>query len=708
MMLWIDDEDATLKIPPVRPNDVIGIDISSGSNILNVTTKCGLDPLRDNQSSSPRKAKLSKGKLSRASLYQPKKFQTKSMSKGDPFLPSVISDESPFADYPVKNSRKKPSDCKCKGLGYNLSPSALLPDEMRQQWGAGVFGKPSTPNSRNSAGAGVQPFSYSLTLYKGECDKAKCVNTCRCDHTINNQVHVSPPAPVLSPAIPSVRPPSDIMICQSCFQNPCSCSELPQQGFRMPSKNEGRKIKTSLKTPLLKSRDNILATATPTLRKFPCYDCKENSNIISTANFNKNSTSTSTIAMDRSYVSPSYDSGYFKAGFSCGQRSNRMSYSQGYDPGEFSDMTKDTLTPKVRHHHLAKPPRRVLTDITNISNSDPSASTNMYHEKTKILPRTHSSQMVLVGNRNQSCSCESCRPVRSFLSRTDSMDFTQNQTHPIVQPVGLGIPNYKSSSMTLSQKRYQPYSTNPYSYSHNSRPVYQSSDMYSCPSPEFEYDGQRYQLPQASSTPLALAHDMNEIEASLSFLDNDLLSPASNSPEETKDITEMSIKDTVDFFVNMKSPFVSATTSIEETFGGIDGITPNYSPSYSFDDDLPSPCQQMRTACFCSLPNCPGTVHGHHQPGEATFQFPDQLAPFPQPPQLQSHPPQPPQLQSHPPQPQLIQPKMNRSNNNKRSQNFQIDSSRPLPPQSMSLLYSSLVSDLEDELRSAVENIPTD
>ncbi|XP_005105155.1 uncharacterized protein LOC101857586 [Aplysia californica] len=716
-MLCADDEDASLKTPPVRPNDVIDIEVSPCGNFLPVVcSNSGSDQRKHCQGCLPGKTKKAKGKAKLPTcLSRAKKRQTDPMSRGDPFLPSVISDESPFADYPVKNSRKKPSDCKCKGSGYNLSPSALLPEEMRQQWGAGVFGKPTTPSgiSRSAMSPGAQPVCSSIV----PCNSAEVDNTSivqqyasagKCDPSPNP---TPTPTPVLSPVAPAVRMSSDMANnkCQFCFQNNslCTCFDFSHQGFRMPTKNDGRKVKIGLRTTLGKNKDIGISvplsgkTASPAMKRIPCYSCKEHSNIISTSNFNKNGTSSS-LALERSYISPSFDSGYFKAGFSCGRGPNRarnsfsgMSLSKAYtsSSGDFPGMTKATFTPKVRNRQLARPPHRMLSNISAPSlmpGEDLTSTPGMYKRSSKTLPRSGGSQMLVLGNSSHGCSCDTCRRVPSFMSRLDSsLDYPPSHSQQMVPPVLMSSsssqkykPAVASSSVSLSsQKRYHPYSTGPYAYSQSSsRSLYQSPDMHSCPSPPYEYESHRFPASQlSSSTPLSLAQDMSAFEASFSYLDNDVFSSPANSPGEVKDILDLSIKDTVEFFVSMKSPFVSSSPSPMPRSAN-ESIPPMYSSSLTQEDESLSPGQPVGlSSCFCSFSNCPGS-----------FQ-----APPPQPVEMSfTEQPQPPPPQPHRP--------------SRRPHSYPMGRSRSHPSQSVSLLYSSLVSDLEDELRSAIENIPTD
>ena len=691
MMFDLYDEEAPLKTIPVRPNDVMNIRAPKFRNTLQAQGKKVIH-FQKVKKISTLKTDAIENQISKQSLPQTKKVN--SMSRGDPFLPSVISDESPLVDYPVKNSRKKPTDCKCKGSGYNLSPSALLPEEMRQQWGVGDFGRPSVPSFSNSISTATQPLTYSLSLCRprsnGDSQNIKLMNYER-----NDQKHfpipISSSAPILSSFV-SNKSSSESAYCQICFQSSCTCHDHHHQGFRLPVKNDGRRLKTSLKSQVVKNKENLIASNMSSgMKKLPCYDCKENNNIISTSNFHKSSSSTSSmssLSQERSYASPSYDAGYFNAVMSGSQKPSHVNNSQTYDPGEFSDMTKDTLTPKVRHHHMKRSARRSFPEMMtpSVISSDQNIHSNVpVYERNRILPRTNSqSQMLSMGDRPQFCSCESCRPIRSFISQGDSSNYTQNHT----QTIGSSIPmqsatpmqHYKSPSMPVQQKRYHPYVTNPltnpYTYSNNSRPVYQSSDLFACNSPEFDYETQNF--PQTSSMPISIPKDISALEASLSYLDNDSFSSPANSPGEVKDILDLSVKETVDFFVSMKSPF-TCSEPLAETFN--DNLpSSSYSLPFLMSDNTLSPPQQMSNFSNC-VPSSQGT------PSREVYS--KQHIKMPQ-------------------YPMHLQPVFPRTNSSRPQPNYSMSRSKPLPAQSMSLLYSLEVSDLEDELRSAIENIPTD
>ena len=131
--------------------------------------------------------------------------------------------------------------------------------------------------------------------------------------------------------------------------------------------------------------------------------------------------------------------------------------------------------------------------------------------------------------------------------------------HPHGQNPYPGHLQYKAPLVT-PHKRYQPYTQSGFSYQNNSRQLYPTTDMFNCTSPAgFDNDPQNYGAP-ASNSSFMVPKDYSALEASLSYLDNDAYSPTA-FPGEVKDVMDLSIKETVDFFVNMKSPIVPWTQS---------------------------------------------------------------------------------------------------------------------------------------------------
>lgn len=544
-MFSLDEDDSVLRTKPVSPNEVLVI-----SSLCKRSQKLDKPYCQTQNNKFTRvieKDKANKSKETKIVCFPAKNGQPNVMSKkGDPFLPSLAPDESPLVEYPIKHSRKKPSDCKCKGSGYNSSPSTLLPEEMKQQWGAGVFGKPTYLNSRISITSGGHCFTNSYAVHRTEDN---CVNGSYLKSASNSQ-NSSQTTRMFAPNHIDTKKQGETSQCHMCLESSCICNDFPLHGFRTPSKQEGRKMKTSAKAQTSKNRETNIVQVLPSIKKVPNYDCKENSNIISTVNYTKNIPTSTALDRKPPYnytIPPSYDNGYIKAGFSYGQKSSRACYNQTYDPGEFS-----ALTNKVpRSPHTMHRSRRVLSDMN--MNTPPfmqNETHNSSYDRSQNFLQHCGAQVPMMSSKSQNCSCSACRSTGNFIPGMDSIEFPITQPHQIMPPAVMShMQNYKQAPTMSTQTRFHPYSANNFQSYQRPQSLYNSPDVYSCQSPEFDFDSQPYQVPLVSSTPLSLAQNMNGNEDPFQGFDSDVLFPEVNGHEDSKDILDLSIKDTVDFFV---------------------------------------------------------------------------------------------------------------------------------------------------------------
>ncbi|CAG5134195.1 unnamed protein product [Candidula unifasciata] len=645
-MLYTDDDDPTLKTPVVRPNDILDIDISPVTSAASVCWQYGFD-CKEALQEAVSKPKV-KGKKASGDLHSKGGVHMGSpVKRGDPFLPSVFPDENPIADYNVKkNSRKKPSDCKCKGSGYNLSPSALLPEEMRQQWGVGMFGKPTLSRSNvisssaccNKRDADAKSSQPNMVRAGDGCASSSCC----------------------------------VLRCKSCMRDPCACSEIftKADGFRIPEINVTRKQKTSTKTAMPKSKENksmnslLLGNtnSVSVLKRVTVYN-KDNNNIISTSNFHRNNTSS---VPGAGHSSSTTEMNGYKSGLMASQSSSIRRSLNGSLAGNTRKLnysTHEHLTTFPRARHRQQQPvqtRRHLPSVT----SPPILATTGLRVPSSMLenksPMSRSaSQMFMMGN--QGCTCDSCRQRANLMSKMEELGFSTSHAQQMLPSFMLeASQRYQSAilrSALSTSGRYAPYNVPGYSrYGHTSSSVYCSPERYQSSSPSvYNYSdspGMKSQT-ATSTTPLSVAHQANNIDTS--YLDSSISLVASPTFSGFgEDITDLSIKDTVDFFVSMKSPFLKFSSAAPpEAFSvlcssmssGEHSVSPRYNTSSS--------------PWYCSAGVCGSSYTMSPVSREAVYD------------------------------------------------SYHKSEVSEAQTQPMSLLYSSLVSDLEDELRCAIENIPT-
>ncbi|XP_059172215.1 uncharacterized protein LOC131953177 [Physella acuta] len=648
-MFCAEDDDATLKASVVRPNDVLDIEVSPIAGLPPTCLSTSNDLTKNGAKLKVKEKRVTKGNITKISSP---------MKRGDPFLPSVFSDENPIADYTIKkNSRKKPSDCKCKGFGYNLSPSALLPEEMKQQWGVGMFGKPSLvkPNTSVSISNTNVPIPTVANNKEGEPKL--------------NQISLNR----TSSGCPSSK---CVMRCKVCSKDPCLCIDITttHEGFRVPDSNDRRKQKTTAKPTSFKCKETkspgpiILGSTNnaPVLKRIACYSSKDNSNIISTSNFNRNNTN----SFNGHTPLPS-DVNCFKNTIPVQQNSlggNRCQNLNGnvscnvksYCCTSCDDDPRD-LAPKARHRPPSMVPKRLLANITPstmLSNSSMSSSNSSGYDAKKNYSR-NAAQMLMLGT--QCCKCDSCRRRASLMSRMEALRFSSSHAQQMFSPfLYAASQKYQPVSMQPSLStpgRYAPYTVPNYGYTRSTGSVYRSPEQYRCSSPSYYDYADIPSIRQPfSTTPLSMVHEINKIDNSYIDSENSLPSPPSAAFVE--DITDLSIQDTVDFFVSMKSPFVNSSPSPVS-----DSSSAAYTSLSPIDRCPTSPpiFNNVPSSCYCSTGMCSSSYSLPHFMREINY--------------------------SEPP-----------------SHKFTTHEATSQP---MSLLYSSLASDLEDELQCAIENIPT-
>ncbi|KAI8773773.1 hypothetical protein BgiBS90_024958 [Biomphalaria glabrata] len=643
-MFCTDDDESNLKATVVHPNEVLDIDVSPGVK----TPPSSLFSGAADQPKNENKAKYKERKSIR--LTTP--IKTSAMKRGDPFLPSVFSDENPIADYTIKkNSRKKPSDCKCKGFGYNVSPSSLLPEEMRQQWGVGMFGKPTLIKTNSVTPACTTNNHVVITPSSKECE-LKC-----------NQVNINRNGTGCSSS-------KCVLRCKNCREDPCLCTAINRsiEGFRIPDNTDRKKQKNiaknngSLKSKdMNKSPNPVVLTGnsncTTLIKRIPCYNSKENSNIISTSNFHR-----TPMEPPSSHNVSIAESVSFKGGLATsfvGARpinpaETQTSSLKGYRREDI------TLSQRARHRHHPFPTRRILANISPspiLTSSNISGSSGGYERKKTLSMSTP--QMIMMGS--QSCACESCRRRASLVSRMEAMGFSTQAQQMLSPYLFTSTQRYQPvlmSSPLTSSNRYAPYTLPSYGYTRNSGSIYRSPERYQCSSPTYyDYsDISSYGRQPFSSTPLSMANEINKIEAS--FLDSENSLPSPPSSGYVEDITDLSIQDTVDFFVSMKSPFVNSSSS------PVSDSSPGMYSTMSPVDRCTSPNFPSRSmSCFCAAGNNTQSFSIAQYKRDSGFGEP--------------------------------------------SSNTKYNSNHEPASQPISLLYSSLVTDLEDELQCAIENIPT-
>lgn len=642
-MLYADDDDQSLKTPVVHPNDILDIEASPVINTVSSSWQYGFD-----SQGTPQEAQ-SKPQVKKATdhnfNYVLRARSDSPMKRGDPFLPSVFPDENPIADYNVKKgSRKKPSDCKCKGFGYNLSPSALLPEEMRQQWGVGMFGKATLPKSSIIT-------STSTCITKDTDPKGTQANIAR--NTSSNCV----------------------LRCKNCMREPCICTDIcttQHDGFRIPETSATRKQKHSMKGPLPKGSENnnlgsVLLGSTNSallLKKVTFYNGKDSTNTISTSSFHRNGSSS---LPQNGHSLPATDLNGYGCGMSSLQ-SNRGGNRCRSLNGNISCSTKKfcyagqeecAASSRARHRQQPVQPRRHVTSVS----SPPVISITGLSMPSSTLEKSASmtrggSQMLMMGS--QGCACDSCRQRANLMSRMEELGFSTSHAQQMLPPFMLAASQrYQTATLRsalTSSGRYTPYNIPTYGYAHSSNTAYSSPERYQCSSPSlYDYsDSPGLKCQPLAGTPLSMAQEMSKIDTPYQDNENPTSPPFSGFGE---DITDMSIKDTVDFFVSMKSPFVkfSSLTSSDACPGMCSSLCPG-------EQCLSPPNFSSRSSTwFCTTGTCASSYAMSPVRRESIYR-------------------------------------------ESVTQKFDVADGQAPP---MSLLYSSLVSDLEDELRCAIENIPT-
>ena len=697
-MFCAEDDDSP-KTPIVHPNDVLDIEVSPVAQpfLLLPPTSSEQGAQRTDNTTGVFAHLTTKQKLKKSSKHSSincttRKITAASMKRGDPFLPSVFSDENPIADFTVKkNSRKKPSDCKCKGFGYNLSPSALLPEEMRQQWGVGVFGKHIAVRPSSSANSGGLHNSYLASIScandieASRCSANRLPSACYSEtlssgntNNSNNTNNISKE----SGEFCAYR-------CMRCMQDSCICAEMGQvrDGFRIPDYNEKRKQKIASKGMCYKGKDpkaspcgavNNALSSTP-MKRSACFNSKEHSNIISTSNFPRNSPS----PVHMPYPSYMYSSDPIgmapspslmksvSASKIClsATEPHMLSKSNGFVNGEYLNLPRPSPVPSV--------PRRVVANISaapiiSTGSLDANAQNNFQTPKKPMLPRGVTPTRRII---SQDCDCDSCRRRSNLMSTMEALGLSTSNSNQTVPPLLLTRHQRFNHSRIQSfpiPSRYSPYRIPSFSYKSTLRDVYGSPESYGRSSSPFYDYGESTGLgpPVLASTPLPMSQDLSVLDTSSLYLDNvgSSMSPASmhSGSWMVDDITDLSIQETVEFFVNMKPPIITSVPSPQS-----DTSSDMFPPSPG-EPRCSSPCLTSGSgSCFCSghrgISNW-GTQQAIDRPygRDGLMSFND--------------------------------PSHGRFSSGENGHS-------PYPPSSM--LYSSLVSDLEDELRCAIENIPS-
>ncbi|GFO03071.1 hypothetical protein PoB_002957600 [Plakobranchus ocellatus] len=698
-MFYAEDDDDSPKTPIVHPNDVLDIEVSPAARtfLLLPSASCKERTVTDGYSVaesftlSSTKQRFKKNSKSNSLTAPARKQTTASMKRGDPFLPSVFSDENPIADFTVKkNSRKKPSDCKCKGFGYNLSPSALLPEEMRQQWGVGVFGKHipiKSSSSANSNGlSNSQAASIALT---NDGDSARCsaprIGSACYNNSITSQnnINTNNSNNVSSGAFWPFR-------CRSCTHDPCLCVEMGQirDGFRIPDYSEKRKQKLASKSINSKGKDTktsvssvIGSTFTSSqIKRSACFGSKDHSNIISTSNFPRNSPSP--VHMPCPGLFYNSDLMGITSGSSVGKPVPASKVCPSvcepimlHKGSGYLDTCNEHLNVS-RTNSLPSMSRRVIANISpapiiSSGTLDAAMPHNFQVSKKSGLSRSVTPTRRII---SQDCACDSCRRRTNLMSTMEVLSLSTADPQQTMPPFLLTRPqryNSRAQSQPFAN-RYSPYRIPSFSYKSTLRDVYGSPESYKrSDSPFYDYGESTVGLgPSTYGTSMSGSQELSGLDASALYLDCDssAMSPPSmhSGSWMVEDITDLSVQETVEFFVNMKPPIITSIPSPQS-----DSSSDIFSPSPG-DHRCTSPRLTINSSsCFCSESGNTGSWGSQQalcrQYGkENLIGFHD----------------------SH-------QIKFSSGEN----------SNSPYPPTSM--LYSSLVSDLEDELRCAIENIPT-
>ncbi|GFR90990.1 hypothetical protein ElyMa_000832800 [Elysia marginata] len=701
-MFCAGDDDDSPKTPIVHPNDVLDIEVSPVARYFLPlpSISCewrsqGFELSTDKTVPTTTKQKTKKQAKSNSLSHHTNKPKAASMKRGDPFLPSVFSDENPIADFTIKkNSRKKPSDCKCKGFGYNLSPSAMLPEEMRQQWGVGVFGKHVAVRPSSSASIGglqssrsgstpcsieaetsrcpismLQPESHYSGFSNGNITTKNIAINSNTNINNNNKDHGH---------FSSFR-------CMRCMQDVCLCADLGpvRDGFRIPDYNEKKKQKIASKGAGTKGKDikagpcGLIGSAfsSTALKRSACFSTKEHSNIISTSNFPRNNPS----PVHMPYPSFMYSSD--PTGMTPGPSLMKpVSMGKIYPATEPLIIGKNNAFVNDEHLHLSRPSlgppmsRRVVSNISpapiiSSGSLDAAVQHNFQTPKKPLLPRgvtpTPNTRRIF----SQECTCDSCRSQSNLMSTMEALGLSNSDPSHTMPPFLLPRPQRFPYSRTQAYpitSRYSPYQVPSFNFKSTLRDVYGSPETYDRPcSPFYDYS----ESPELASTPLPMGQDVSGLDTSSLYLDatSSSVSPSSmpGGSWVVDDITDLSIQETVDFFVNMKPPIKSVPSPQSDT------SSDTFSPSPGEHRCL-SPCPTTGLgSCYCGG-SSDTSNWGNHQVLENNYGR-DRLMTVSDPPRAK----------------------------------FPTVETNQGPYQSSSVLYSSLVSDLEDELRCAIENIPS-
>lgn len=693
-MFNAEDEDDTSKVPIVSPNDVIDIEVSSLIRAQASSWLKGFDKTtpKNSKGHTLSISKDEKGRKVKNNHRALKKQEI--MKRGDPFLPSVSCDENPVVDFPSKKgAHKKPLDCKCKGMGFNCSPSAVLPEEMRQQWGYGVFGK-SAPNGAGSTDTSSETISISSRPIVSFNNNYRVENVTNKTLSNSKYIYGTTAGHGTSPRVMSGLGVCSHVHCSDCKRDQCICttpkskhdsfsfSECTEKKRpKLVNKNNGHKIKGSKTQILISSKNNL-----QTMKTIACINNKENTNIISTSNFNKNNHNSTSFNTFRNGLES--DSALIKSG---GRISNsgRVNVSQGSSidsnsylrgkmylspPQVFPD--DSDLASCSRYRHRMKTTIRPYVNfrqnppMATRENSMTSGGNIRFYEPRKFQRVTPTSYMT----GSQTCSCDRCRRKAVLLSKMEALGFPSSSAQMTPSPYSYAMSHryYASSTMPpsslLDGSRYASCSTLTQNYVSTTGIYCPPSTSYARSSPTFESEPYKSDVYSASSTIPVMSTSRGVNTDACSYVDSEpsLESPLSYSGI-VDDITDLSIKDTVDFFMALKSPLADSQRS---TFS--DDPSPDLFCGPSSEDEAFNCCIG---SCACSLKDGGQHTFGHLNDSEIVNNM--DKAP------------------STPPCPVKIN-------------NYSDPCPSDAPTQSMSLLYSSLMSNLglEDELRSAIENIP--
>lgn len=679
-MFDVEEEDVTTKVPIVSPNDVIDVEVSPSVRAQASSWLKGFDLRSRKTKVQPplELAKEKKGKrLKNTTLKKPKE----TMKRGDPFLPSVMTDENPVVDISSKKGvHKKPLDCKCKGMGFNCSPSAVLPEEMRQQWGYGMFGKTMQvgTNCMDSTEMNInRPIVSNGHNFENLTTKTfpgKCIYGTSTGHGKINSPRFNSGG-----CTPSY--------CYECKNETCSCSapKLKQEPYplsdgndrkrqKLTNKNNGHKIKGSKTQILIGSKNNL-----HTMKTIACINSKENTNIISTSNFNKNNHSSSSFSSfrhDLENENPCYKGGIGITnscrststqghGIDCSYMRSKMYLQNSPSMGpDDSDMI-----PCYRYRHRMKATRRSFINLRqppSLASRESSNGNIRFYEPHNSLPRVTTPNYI---TGSQMCSCGRCKRKALLLSKMEALGFPSSSAQYNQSPYPYPVTHrYFASSLQSSlppSHRYASCTAMSHSYAGNGG-IYCPPNSYDRPSPIFDSDSyiNKSDIMFSNSSIPFISRGVNTDTTFYVDSEPSVESPVSFSGI-IEDITDLSIKDTVEFFMTLRSPLADSQKSTLS-----DETSPDMLPGLSSEDETFSCCMG---SCACSLRDSQHSIVHRNNPEMMSLD------------KLPSTPPH--ALRIH---------------------NYLDSCPSDAPTKSMSMLYSSLMSNLglEDELRCAIENIP--